>query len=120
MRKSSAFSLKRFDGDMVTTGDGTTIATGVGTTAIGVGITATGVGVTITGTAITGATGKWRDFSQRLWAGRDSIPCSLPNGLEGLVSNHRDRPYRSGRCKHWVKVKNRKHPAMVRVMETFA
>jgi hypothetical protein len=73
MRKSSAFSLKRFDGDMVTTGDGTTIATGVGTiatgvgtTAIGVGITATGVGVTITGTAITGATGKWRDFSQRL------------------------------------------------------
>ena len=35
-------------------------------------------------------------------------------GLEGLVSKHRDRPYRSGRCKHWVKVKNRKHPAMDR------
>jgi ATP-dependent DNA ligase len=40
-------------------------------------------------------------------------------GLEGLVSKHRDRPYRSGRQKHWVKVKNRKHPAMDRVMEAF-
>ena len=37
-------------------------------------------------------------------------------GLEGLVSKHRDRPYRSGRQKHWIKVKNRKHPAMSRVM----
>jgi bifunctional non-homologous end joining protein LigD len=39
---------------------------------------------------------------------------------QGLVSKHRDRPYRSGRCKHWIKVKNRKHPAMDRVIETFA
>jgi bifunctional non-homologous end joining protein LigD len=30
-------------------------------------------------------------------------------GLEGLVSKHRDRPYQSGRSKHWIKVKNRKH-----------
>ena len=60
MRKSNTFSLKRFDGDMATIGDGTTIATGVGTTAIGVGVTATGVGVIIAGTAITGATGKRR------------------------------------------------------------
>ena len=60
MRKSNTFSLKRFDGDMATIGDGTTIATGVGTTAIGVGVTATGVGVIIAGTAINGATGKWR------------------------------------------------------------
>jgi len=35
-------------------------------------------------------------------------------GLEGLVSKHRDRPYQSGRSKHWIKVKNRKHPAMSR------
>jgi len=28
-----------------------------------------------------------------------------------------DRPYEAGRSKHWVKVKNRKHPAMSRVME---
>ena len=37
-------------------------------------------------------------------------------GLEGLVSKHKDRPYRAGRSPHWVKVKNRKHPAMERVM----
>ena len=39
-------------------------------------------------------------------------------GLEGLVSKHRDRPYRGGRQKHWIKVKNRKHPAMDRVMDS--
>jgi bifunctional non-homologous end joining protein LigD len=41
-------------------------------------------------------------------------------GLEGLVSNHRDRPYRPGRSPHWIKVKNRAHPAMERVMESFS
>jgi ATP-dependent DNA ligase len=40
-------------------------------------------------------------------------------GLEGLVSKRRDRRYRSGRCKHWIKVKNRQHPAMSRVMDAF-
>jgi bifunctional non-homologous end joining protein LigD len=30
-------------------------------------------------------------------------------GLEGMVSKHRDPPYRAGRCQHWVKVKNPKH-----------
>ena len=38
-------------------------------------------------------------------------------GLEGLVSKHRDRPYRGGRQKHWIKVKNRSHSAMYRVMD---
>jgi bifunctional non-homologous end joining protein LigD len=38
-------------------------------------------------------------------------------GLEGLVSKHRERPYQTGRSKHWLKVKNRKHPAMHRVMD---
>ena len=41
-------------------------------------------------------------------------------GLEGLVSKHRDRPYRAGRSPHWIKIKNRKHPAMSRVMDSFA
>jgi bifunctional non-homologous end joining protein LigD len=27
-------------------------------------------------------------------------------GLEGIVSKHRDRAYRAGRCAHWIKVKN--------------
>jgi ATP-dependent DNA ligase len=40
-------------------------------------------------------------------------------GLEGLVSKRSDRPYRGGRSKDWIKVKNRKHPAMERVMEAF-
>ena len=31
-----------------------------------------------------------------------------------------DRPYQAGRSKHWVKVKNRRHPAMDRVMEAFS
>ena len=40
-------------------------------------------------------------------------------GLEGLVSKHRERVYRSGRCDHWIKVKNRKHPAFGRVADQF-
>jgi bifunctional non-homologous end joining protein LigD len=40
-------------------------------------------------------------------------------GLEGLVSTRRDRPYQAGRSKHWVKVKNRAHPAMSRVKDAF-
>jgi ATP-dependent DNA ligase len=41
-------------------------------------------------------------------------------GLEGLLSKRRDRPYQAGRSKHWVKIKNRQHPAMDRVVETGA
>jgi ATP-dependent DNA ligase len=40
-------------------------------------------------------------------------------GLEGLVSKHRERPYQGGRSKHWIKIKNRTHPAMSRVMDSF-
>jgi bifunctional non-homologous end joining protein LigD len=52
--------------------------------------------------------------------GPDLFAAACRMGLEGLVSKRRDRPYQVGRSKHWVKVKNRKHPAMTRVMETFA
>jgi len=38
-------------------------------------------------------------------------------GLEGIVSKRSDRPYRAGRCRDWVKVKNRTHPAMNRVLD---
>lgn len=41
-------------------------------------------------------------------------------GLEGLVSKRRDRPYQAGRSKYWVKVRNRSHPAMERVLDAFA
>ena len=40
-------------------------------------------------------------------------------GLEGSVSNYRERVYRPGRRDHRVKVKNRKHPAMSRVADQF-
>ena len=39
--------------------------------------------------------------------------CKL--GLEGIVSKRRDFPYRSGRCKSWVKIKNPTSPAMMRI-----
>jgi bifunctional non-homologous end joining protein LigD len=51
--------------------------------------------------------------------GPDLFAAACRMGLEGLVSKRRDRPYQAGRSKHWLKVKNRKHPAIRRVMETF-
>ena len=51
--------------------------------------------------------------------GPDLFRAACRMGLEGLVSKRRDRPYQAGRSKHWIKVKNRKHPAMSRVMELF-
>jgi bifunctional non-homologous end joining protein LigD len=51
--------------------------------------------------------------------GPDLCRAASNMGLRGLVSKLRDRPYQAGRRKHWVKVKNRKHPAMDRVAETF-
>ena len=41
-------------------------------------------------------------------------------GLGGLVSKRRDRPYQAGRSKHRLKIKNRAHPAMSRVADSFA
>ena len=40
-------------------------------------------------------------------------------GLEGLVSKHRESPYRAGRSDRWIKVKNRAHPALSRVQDRF-
>ena len=52
--------------------------------------------------------------------GPDLFRAACRMGLEGLVSKHRERPYQAGRSKHWVKVKNRRHPAMYRVMDALA
>jgi ATP-dependent DNA ligase len=49
--------------------------------------------------------------------GPDLFRAACRMGLEGLVSKHRERPYRAGRSPYWVKVKNRKHPAFARVMD---
>ena len=51
--------------------------------------------------------------------GPDLFRAACNMGLEGMVSKRADRPYRAGRSKDWVKVKNREHPAMSRVMEAF-
>jgi bifunctional non-homologous end joining protein LigD len=51
--------------------------------------------------------------------GPDLFRAACRMGFEGLISKRRDRPYQAGRTKHWVKVKNRDHPAMVRVMDQF-
>jgi bifunctional non-homologous end joining protein LigD len=72
-----------------------------------------------------------KDKLEKLLARSDGIPlaehiegdgktifehaCRL--GLEGIVSKRRDFPYRSGRCKAWIKVKNPVSPAMLRVLD---
>jgi bifunctional non-homologous end joining protein LigD len=50
--------------------------------------------------------------------GPDLFRAACRMGLEGLVSNRRDCPYQAGRSTLWLKVKNRKHPAIDRVMES--
>ena len=44
--------------------------------------------------------------------GPDLFWAACRMGLEGLVSKRRDQPYQAGRSKHWIKVKNPRHPAM--------
>jgi len=52
--------------------------------------------------------------------GPDLFIAACNFGLEGLVSKRRDRPYRAGRSPDWVKMKNWKHPAMLRVKEALS
>jgi bifunctional non-homologous end joining protein LigD len=42
--------------------------------------------------------------------GPDLFRAACNMGLEGMVSKHRERAYKGGRCAHWIKVKN---PAVV-------
>ncbi|WP_035977906.1 RNA ligase family protein [Bradyrhizobium sp. th.b2] len=51
--------------------------------------------------------------------GPDLFRADCDMGLEGLVSKHRERRYRPRTC-DWIKVKNRKHPAMSRVMDALS
>jgi ATP-dependent DNA ligase len=37
--------------------------------------------------------------------------------LEDIVSKRRDLPYRSGRCRAWVKIKNPASPAVLRIQD---
>jgi bifunctional non-homologous end joining protein LigD len=38
--------------------------------------------------------------------GAELFKAACNMGLEGLVSKHRERAYKAGRCEHWIKVKN--------------
>ena len=58
--------------------------------------------------------------SSWLTSNRARLAPTYSAGLEGLVSKHKDRPDHAGRAPHWVKVQNREHPAMERVMDTFS
>jgi hypothetical protein len=49
--------------------------------------------------------------------GPDLYRAACKMGLEDIVSKRRDRPHQGGRSKHWVKINNRQHPAMERVMD---
>jgi bifunctional non-homologous end joining protein LigD len=50
--------------------------------------------------------------------GPDLFRAACSMGLEGLVSKRRESRYRAGRSPDWIKVKNRRHPAMSRVMDS--
>jgi ATP-dependent DNA ligase len=50
-------------------------------------------------------------------SGPDLFRKACEFGLEGLVSKHWERAYRSGTSQNWIKVKNPRHPAMTRVKE---
>jgi bifunctional non-homologous end joining protein LigD len=67
---------------------------------------------------LTGLGGMSKAFDlERGEIGPDLFRAACRLGLEGLVSKPRDRSYQGGPSRHWVKVKNRKHPAIYRVME---
>ena len=51
--------------------------------------------------------------------GPDLFHAACRMGLKVWCRSGVDRPYQAGRSKHWIKVKNSKHPAMSRVMEGF-
>jgi ATP-dependent DNA ligase len=46
--------------------------------------------------------------------GPDLFRAACNMGLEALASKRRDRAYRGSRQPHWIKVRNRTHPAMAR------
>ena len=52
--------------------------------------------------------------------GPDLFTAACNMMLEGLVAKRRDSRYRAGTSKDWIKVKNRAHPAIMRVKDAFA
>ena len=52
--------------------------------------------------------------------GPGPIPARVPDRVERLlISKHRKSTYCAGRFRHWIKIKNREHPAFSRVQDQF-
>jgi bifunctional non-homologous end joining protein LigD len=49
--------------------------------------------------------------------GAEMFAAVCKHGLEGIVSKKLNAPYRSGRSKSWIKVKNPKAPAARRAID---
>ncbi len=62
-----------------------------------------------------------RDGIQYVWQvesdGEDSFKADCELGLEGIVSKRLTAPYKSGPCKSWIKVRNPKSPAYLRIID---
>jgi ATP-dependent DNA ligase len=56
-----------------------------------------------------------RRYRRRLGVTIFEHACKL--GFEGIVSKHREHPYRSGPSKSWLKVKNPNAPGVTRFKE---
>ncbi len=60
-----------------------------------------------------------RDGIQYVWHveadGEDSFKAACELGLEGIVSKRLTAPYKSGPCKSWIKVRNPKSAAYLRI-----
>ncbi len=48
--------------------------------------------------------------------GAESFTAACELGLEGIVSKRLTAPYKSGPCKIWVKTRNPKSPAYLRII----
>ena len=57
-------------------------------------------------------TKRWDSFFQNMSTAQSRLQST---GSKGIVSKRRGLPYRSGRCKAWVKVKNPASPAALRI-----
>jgi ATP-dependent DNA ligase len=49
----------------------------------------------------------------------EPVQCADPWAVRSRRSKHRESAYRAGRFRHWIKVKNRQHPAFARVRDQF-
>ena len=67
--------------------------------------------------------GRWWRYDQEANTYEEAFPrtrkttTSRLSAAESIVAKRRDRPYRSGRCSYWLKVKNPQARAATRVIE---